>query len=114
MTAHVPASVEAAADWLRKQFDRDAARDIEVRYELELGGAEGGVIAVAIADGRIDVRTQPGSIPPDARFRLAARDFFGILGGTENAELLAMAGRIQVEGELSLAMRFRGFFARRV
>lgn len=113
MTAQVPASVETAADWLRKRFDRDAARDIDVRYELDLTGPEGGTISVSISGERIHVQTRPASAPPDARFRLAARDFFGILGGRENAELLAMAGRIQVEGELSLAMRFRGFFARR-
>jgi predicted lipid carrier protein YhbT len=41
---------------------------------------------------------------------LAASDFFGILAGRENADLLFTAGRIEVEGDLSLALKMRKLF----
>ena len=48
------------------------------------------------------------------RFRLSAADWFGILAGRENAELLFMAGRIQVDGDRALAVKMGSYFARRV
>jgi ubiquinone biosynthesis protein UbiJ len=112
MSADPPTSLESAADWLRKRFDTDAARGVVVAYELDLTGPEGGVLSVRIDDGRLDARRGPHGVP-DARLRIAAADFYGILAGRENAELLFMANRIQIEGDLSAAMRFRKFFPRR-
>lgn len=107
------APVEAAAEWLRKHFDADSARAIRVTYELDLTGPGGGCLSIAIDDGTLCCALASGAGTADARFRVAASDFFGILAGTENAELLFMAGRITIDGDLSQAMRFRKFFARR-
>ncbi len=113
MAPNPPAPVEAAAEWLRKHFDPDAARDTRVTYELDLTGPGGGCLVIAIDDGRLACTATGAPGAADARFRVAASDFFGILAGTENSELLFMAGRITIDGDLSKAMRFRKFFARR-
>jgi len=46
----------------------------------------------------------------NARFRLRASDFFAVLAGRENADLLSTAGRIEVEGDLSIALKMRKLF----
>ena len=113
MAPSPPAPVEAAAEWLRKHFDADSARAIRVTYELDLTGPGGGCLAITIDDGSLCCAAAAGAGRVDARFRVPASYFFGLLAGTENAELLFMAGRITIDGDLSQAMRFRKFFARR-
>jgi predicted lipid carrier protein YhbT len=44
-------------------------------------------------------------------FRLSASDFFAILAGTQNPDLLFMADRLQAEGDLSLALKVRSLFS---
>jgi ubiquinone biosynthesis protein UbiJ len=102
-------SVEAAVDWLRKHFDPEAARGLRVVYALELTGAAGGVIAVRVDGGQLDARAEPVE-GADLRLRLAAADYFAVLAGRANADLLFMQDRIEWEGELSLALKLRRLF----
>lgn len=110
--ARPPDSPQAAADWLRKRFDAETAQGVVVVYALDLTGPGGGALSVRIDGGRVDLRAEPGPSYADARLRLAATDFYDILAGRENSELLFMADRIQIEGDLSAALRFRKFFRR--
>lgn len=112
MTAQAPTSIEAAAEWLRKHFDPEAARGEQIAYQLELSGPGGGSLSLRIDDGVLDVRR--GDAEPTAvRIRLATADAFAIFAGRENAELLALAGRIRIDGDPALALRMRTFFRRR-
>jgi len=121
MSASPPTTLESAAEWLRKRFDAEAARGVGVAYELDLTGPGGGVLAVRIDDGHLDLQPLDAAsaarrdppVRPHARLRIAASDFYGILAGRENSEMLYMANRIQVEGDLTAALRFRKFFRRR-
>lgn len=115
MAADAPTSVQEAAEWLRKRFEPDAARGVSLGVGLELAGPGGGRIGLRIADGALDVRPEaPGAgAAPDVTLRLAAADFYGVLAGRENSELLFVAGRIAIEGDPALALRLRTFFRRR-
>jgi predicted lipid carrier protein YhbT len=108
-TAAGPATLDEAVEWLRKHFRAEAAEGLRVSYALELGGPGGGPIRLVIADGRVDVdRTaEPGA---DVRLRLPASDYFAVLGGRANADLLYMEGRLEIEGDLALATRLRTLF----
>jgi hypothetical protein len=109
MQAGEPTSVDEAGEWLRKHFEAEAAREVRVTYQYVLSGPGGGSLHARVDDGRLLVA--PGEVgAPDVRFRLAASDFFGILAGRENADLLFTAGRIEVEGDLSLALKMRKLF----
>lgn len=104
-----PRSLDAAVDWLRKNFDADAARGVRAVYALELSGPGGGVITARVDDGRLEVVR--GSAPAaDLRLSLAADDFHAILAGRANADLLFMQERIGWSGELSLALKMRRLF----
>ena len=104
-----PASLDEAIQWLRKHFDAEAAGGLSVVYRFDLGGAGGGSFAVRVSRGRLEVDPS-GDEAAEVRFRLAAADFFAILSGRANAELLFMEDRIAVDGDLSLALRARRLF----
>jgi hypothetical protein len=111
MSAVPSASVEAAAEWLRKHFAPEAARGVRAVYQLELSGPGGGPLRVEIDDGvlHVGLRRCDGA---DVRICVSAADWCGVLAGGENAELLYMAGRIELEGDLALAVKMRTYFRR--
>lgn len=109
MSARAPETLDEAIDWLRKHFDPEAARGLSAAFQLDLTGPGGGELALELADGALHLA--PGRVAaPDARLRLAAADYFAILAGTENADLLYMAGRIEIEGDLRRVLKLRTLF----
>lgn len=104
-----PGSVRDALEWLTKGFRPEACRGASVTYQLQLAGEGGGRFWLRIDDGRLQARE--GDAPqPDVIFRLDAPDFYAILAGRENPDLLFLADRLAVEGDLSLALKLRSFF----
>jgi len=103
-------SVGGAVEWLRKHFRSDAADGLEVAYQMELSGPAGGRLWVRIQGGQAQVGE--GADPqPDVVLRVAAEDFFGILAGSANPDLLFMDDRIEIDGDLSLALKLRSIFS---
>ena len=104
-----PQSLQEAAEWLRKRFDAGSAAGLRAGYAFELTGERGGTLGVLVEDGRLEVRSGP---PPrcDVTLRLAAREFFAVLAGRENADMLFVAGRLRVEGDLALALKLHPLF----
>lgn len=104
-----PASLDEAIDWLRRHFRPDAARGLDVGYQMHLTGPDGGDFYVRVKNGACEVargRTEP----VDTRLRLPAADYLAVLAGRANADLLYMEGRLEIEGDLALANRLRTLF----
>ncbi len=110
-TSH-PTSLDEAIDWLRKHFQPPAARGLSAVFAIDLSGEDGGSILLRVQDGTLDARSAPANPAPpaDVRLRLPSSDYFAILAGRENADLLYMAGRLEIDGDLSLAMKLRTLF----
>lgn len=107
-----PTSPAEAVEWLRKHFDAEAAAECEASYVFELSGPQGGEIGVRIENGSLELSL--GDLQPaDLRFRLSADDFYDVLAGRANADMLFMEERLQIEGEPGLALRFRRLFGAR-
>lgn len=106
-----PAPPDAVAEWLRRHFRTDAARGVSAVIELDLTGPAGGTVCLQIENGRIKT-SLGGDAAPNVRFVVDARDWSDVMAGRANAELLAMEGRIRIEGDLGLAMKMRAFFRR--
>ena len=111
MPVEDPRNVEEAAEWLRKHFRPEAARELSAVFQVELTGDAGGALQVQVDRGAAQVVVGV-PVPAHLRIRLEAGDFYAILAGRENAELLLMADRIAFEGETSLAAKFRTLFRR--
>jgi predicted lipid carrier protein YhbT len=107
-----PHSLDDAIEWLRKRFRADAAESLRASYRVELGGEAGGVLRIAIDDGRLELGRGAGE-RCDVVLRLAAGDFFDVLAGRANPDLLHMDGRLEIDGDLSLALKLRKLFAAR-
>lgn len=112
MSAVPTASIEAAAEWLRKHFASEAARGVRATYQLDLTGEGGGLLRLEIDDGVLLI-AQGRSEAPQVILRAPAALWSAVLGGRENGELLYMAGRFQIDGDLGLAAKLRSFFGRR-
>jgi putative sterol carrier protein len=111
MPLDAPTSPEATAEWFRSHFRSDAARGLAAVIELDLQGAGGGSVCLQIEDGRL--KTSLGrDAAPDLRVSLSTQDWREVAAGRANAELLAMEGRILMQGDLGLAMKLRSLFRR--
>jgi putative sterol carrier protein len=107
--AKPPGSVGEALEWLSKGFRPDACRNVSVTYQIDLSGEHGGRLWLRIDHGRLQA-VEGSALGPDVTFRLEATDFFAILAGRENPDLLFMAERLVVQGDLSLALKLRSYF----
>jgi hypothetical protein len=104
-----PVSLEDAVDWLRKNFDPEAARGVQAVYALELTGAGGGELAARVDDGCLEL-VRGGAPEAELRLRLELEDFCSILAGRANPDILLMQERIGWTGDISLALKMRRLF----
>ena len=94
---------------LRKAFREDAAAGQHLRYQVELHGESPGAFWLDVRDGRLELG--PGRLArPDVTLFVAFEDLQGVLDGRENPDLLFMADRFRIEGELAVALRLRKLF----
>jgi putative sterol carrier protein len=107
--ARTPPPIGLVLARLERAFRPESAEKIRVTYQLELSGEGGGEIWLEVAGNKLT--TGQGHVErSDVTFRLSASDFCGLLEGSENPDLLFMAERLRVEGELSLALQLRKLF----
>ncbi len=105
-----PGSIEQALERLREAFQPEAAIGLSIAYQIELQGeSDGGQLWLEVEGPRLEVG-KGAARSPDVIFRLSATDFYGVLIGRENPDLLFMADRLKVEGKLSLALKLRKLF----
>lgn len=106
-----PQTIPEAVTWLRDHFDAEGACGLSAIYQFDLAGPAGGALVVRIDDGKAEIRE--GSEPSrDVAFRLDACDYWEILAGRENVDLLIMKGRLEIDGDLRLASKVRRIFRR--
>jgi len=104
-----PATLDEAVEWLREHFRPEAAVGMRVTYSLDLSGPGGGIVQLAISDGRVAV-DRVDDPAADVRLRLSAADYFRVLAGGANADLLYMEDRLEIDGDLALATKLRTLF----
>jgi putative sterol carrier protein len=105
-------SPEKMAEWFRRHFQAEAARDLSAVIEVVLESAAATArVGLQVEGGRLKA-SLGGDAAPDARFIASAEDWADVLSGRANAEMLVMEGRIRIEGDESLAMKVRALFRR--
>jgi putative sterol carrier protein len=104
-----PTTIPEALSWLEERFLPESAAGVTAIYQMSLSGPSEGVISAHIRDGKLSVTAQQ-SDEADVVFHLAARDFFEILAGEANPDLLLLEERLRIEGDLSLASKLRRYF----
>jgi putative sterol carrier protein len=91
-------------------FLPEKAAGMNKTIQIDLNGDGGGQWAIKIANGSVSI--DQGQVDtPNLTLRMAASDYVELAHGRANPMSLFMAGKIQVEGDISLAMKFQEIFA---
>ncbi len=92
-------------------FLPEKATNLDTTIQLELTGEGGGDWTIKIANNTVKVN--PGrSIAPNLVLTMAASDYVAISYGEANPVNLFMAGKIKLQGDMTLAMKFPEMFTR--
>ena len=92
-------------------FVPERAANLDAVVQLELTGEGGGQWAVKIANGRIAIE-QGVADPNNLTLTMDAGDYVALSLGEANPVNLFMAGKIKVEGDPTLALKFQDLFDR--
>lgn len=96
-------------DSLPSKLDKEAAEDLDVVYQFDLLGAQGGRYQLVVRNGTCEVKE--GSHPaPHVTLSMNADDCVKLLKGQLSGMAIAMSGRLQIEGDIGLAMQLKSLF----
>lgn len=90
-------------------FVPEKAANLDSTIQLDLTGDGGGQWAIKIAKGDIAIAEGPAD-PADLTLTMPAEDYVALSLGEVNPVSLFMSGKIKVQGDLTLALRFQELF----
>lgn len=106
----------SVADDIKEIFNKmpeaflpEKAGDTNGIIQIDLNGDGGGQWALHIADGKISV-TEGQADSPKLTLKMLASDYLALSRGQVNPINLFMAGKIKLEGDMMLAMKFPEMF----
>ncbi len=103
--------VQEIFDKMPEAFLPEKAGNINTTIQLNLTGDGAGLWAIAIANGEISV-AQESAANPDLTLEMAATDYVDLSHGRANPMNLFMGGKIKLQGDMGLAMKFQDMFER--
>jgi len=92
-----------------KAFQPDVAEGVDAVIQYKLTGEEAGDYIITIKDGKCTV-TEGVAENPTMTLNADARDLGDVLLGKANGMQYFMKGRLQLSGDLNLAMKLTSFF----
>jgi putative sterol carrier protein len=107
----VAGDVQEIFDQMPRNFLPEKATGMNKTVQLELSGEGGGQWAINIVNGSLAVNKGRAEAP-NLTLRMDARDYVDLVHGRANPMALFMAGKVKVDGDLSLALKFQEIFAR--
>ena len=90
-------------------FVPEQAANIDAVIQLDLTGEGGGQWAFNIAEGALSIEAGQ-AVSPNLSLSMAASDYVALSMGDANAMSLFMAGKIKVQGDIMLALKFQEMF----
>jgi len=92
-------------------FLTEKAANLNTTIQLELTGEGAGDWVVKIANGTIAI-TEGRTEAPNLTLTMAANDYVALSRGEVNPVNLFMAGKVKLQGDMTLAMKFPDMFDR--
>lgn len=106
----------SVADDLKEIFEQmpqafipEKAAGVNATIQLNLSGEGGGSWYINIADDQLSTEQGQAS-SPELTLDMAADDYIALTQGQADPMNLFMAGRILLQGDMSLAMKFQEMF----
>ncbi len=101
--------IQTLIDRMPEGFQAGSAGDLDAVLQFELSGEKSGDLYAVIKDGKCEVHE--GKHPnPTTTFKAAGTDWLDLAQGKSDGMSLFMQGKLQVEGDMGLAMRMNSLF----
>jgi putative sterol carrier protein len=92
-------------------LDANTAKGLTATIQFNLTGEDGGRWWLTVRDGGVEVGE--GSAPnASVTILMDAREYVDMMMGTLNHQVAFMSGRLQISGDMELAMKLRTLFRR--
>lgn len=109
MTHSQPKTVQAFFATLPGKLDPEEAEGLDVVYQFDLNGADGGQYQLRIRDGACQV--SEGTHPdPNVTLAMSGEDCLRVLNGQVSGTMVAMTGRLRISGDMGLALQLASLF----
>ncbi|TKB59867.1 MAG: SCP2 sterol-binding domain-containing protein [Nitrospira sp.] len=102
-------TVKEVFDSLPSKLDKDAAEDLEAVYQFDLRGNQGGQYHLLVHNGTCVVKDGTHT-DPHVTLSMTGEDCIGVLNGHLSGMTMAMSGRLQITGDIGLAMQLKSLF----
>lgn len=103
--------VRSIFEKMPEAFVPEKANGVKADIQINLSGEGGGNWFVRINDGNLSV-VEGQAEDPDLTMNMSARDYVALTMGEASAMALFALGRIKVEGNMGLLLKFREIFDR--
>lgn len=103
---NAPTSASALFAAMPNKVDAVAIGDLDATIQFNLSGDGGGVWSVTFAGGKASVEQGPTD-SPTLTLSMDAADFLALSQGELNPMQAFMNGKIQLEGDMGLAMKLQ-------
>jgi len=104
-------SLQSLMQQAMNAFQSEKAAGIDAKIQFHITGNQGGDWVATIHDNKLSVET--GTTPnPNLTLGADTQDIFNLIGGKLNPMQAFMQGKVQVKGDMGLAMRLLDLFKR--
>jgi putative sterol carrier protein len=107
----IPDTAKEIIEAMPAAFDPQKAPGLEATFQFELSGEGGGTWVIDIAKDRCEVREGPVD-SPKVVIVMSAQDYVAMVRGELDQVKAFMAGKIQVKGDINLALKLDSLFPR--
>ena len=92
-------TVKAVFDGMVDAFQSDAASGVDVVFQWDISGTQGGLWSVVVKDGTCEV-SEGSHSSPTTTLKMADEDFLKMITGELNAMSAYTGGKLKIEGDL--------------
>lgn len=94
---------------LPSKLDKEAAGDLDAVYQFELSGSQGGQYQLRVQNGTCVVE-EGTHADPHVTLSMAGEDCIKVMNGQLSGPAIVMSGRLQISGDVGLAMQLKSLF----
>ncbi len=102
-------TIREVLEALPAKLDKDAAEDLDAIYQFNLRGDQGSHYHLLVQNGTCVVKDGIHA-DPHVTLSMTEADCIGILNGRLSGMTMAMSGRLQITGDIGLAMQLKSLF----
>ena len=104
-----PTTVKELFQALPSKLDKEAAEGLDAVYQFDLSGSQGGQYQLLVKNGACVVKKGTHA-SPHVTLLVDAEDCVKLMNGQLSGQAMFMSGRLQISGDLGLAMQLKSLF----